>query len=135
MNFFHHQQGIVARRRSHHIERLPNSAIRPHSTTHQTHNQALVRPKDIQVMGHCSKHIIIPNEDIVDVKYSPLTKSHRMGCHFQVHLRCLQHRQETIKSFGRPNQPLLHQDNCPAHFGDAPIASQQNYFSLLRNCA
>jgi len=59
IKFIHHR-GIVFRPRSHHFQVLPRSTTMPHSVWLQAHNQALVEPKDIWVMGHCGKHMISP---------------------------------------------------------------------------
>jgi hypothetical protein len=54
----------------------------------------------------------------------PLSNVQDMGNHLQEHPKCLQHRLETIQSFGRLRPPQLHQDDCPAHLGDPPFAFQ-----------
>jgi len=130
LNFIHHHhQGIVTRLHSHHFQVLPSSTTRLHSTWHQAHNQALVRLKDIRVMGHRGKHMISLKEDMVDLKCSPLSNSQNMGRHLQAHLECLQHCLQTIQSFGQTLSLLQLQDNVPACLVDPPLASQRNDFS------
>jgi hypothetical protein len=38
-----------------------------------------------------------PKEDMVDLKYFPLSDSQEMCCHPKVHVECLQHSLETIQ--------------------------------------
>jgi hypothetical protein len=95
----------------------------------------MVQPKDIRVMGHCGKHMISPKEDMVDLKCSSLSDSQDMACHCQAHLKCLQHRLETIQSFGRPLPVPQLQDHFPAHLVNPPLASQRPDLSPLRNRA
>jgi len=128
-------RGLVTHPRSYHFQALSSSTTMPHSTWHQTHNQALVQPKDIRVMGHHSKHMISLKKVMVDLKCSSLSNSQNMGRHLQVHLEWLQHSFKTIPSFGRPLPPLLHQDNFPAHLRGPPLASQRNDVLRLRNRA
>jgi len=75
--------GIVTSLRSHHLLALPSSTTMPHSTWHQAHNQALVQPKDIWVIGHCGKHMISPKEVMVDLKCSLLSNTQEMGHHLE----------------------------------------------------
>jgi len=126
-------QGIVPRLRSPHLHTLPSSTTMPHSTWHQAHNQALVQPKNIRVVGHRGKHMISRKEVIVDLKCSPLRNSQDTGRNLQVHPECLQLRLETIQSFGRHHPPPLHRDDLPAHLGDSALASKRNDFSQLQN--
>jgi len=135
INFIHQHpdQGIVTRHCSDHFQALTSSTTRLHSTWHQAHNQVLVKPKDIRVMGHCGKDMISPKEDMVDLKCSPLSNSQGMGRHPQAHLECLQHRLETIQSFAQHLPFPLLQDNFLAHLVDPPLASQRNDFRWLRN--
>ena len=84
-------------------------------------------------MGHHGNLMISPTEVMVDLECSPLSNSLDMGRHLEAHLEVLQHRLETIQSFGCHHPRLLHQDNCPAHLGDPPLASQQTDFSRLWN--
>jgi hypothetical protein len=102
----------------------------PHSTSHQAYNQALVQPKDIQVMGHCGKHMISPKEVMVDLRCSPLSNSQNMGHHLQEHLKCLQQYLEAIQSLSQHLLPVLHKDNFPAHLGDPPICLRKKHFQL-----
>jgi len=134
INFIHHhnQQGIVNRLCSYHFQALPSSTSRLHSTWHQVHNQALVQPKDIRVIGHRGKHMISPKEDMVDLKCSPLSNSQDMCRHLQVHHKCLQRCLETIQSFGSPLLLPLLQDNFLAYLVDPPLPSQRIDFSWLR---
>ena len=74
-------------------------------------------------MGHRGKHLISPKEDMVDLKCSPLSNSQDMGRHLQAHLECLQHRLETIQSFGRPLPLPLLQDNFLAHLEEPTLSS------------
>jgi len=128
INFIHHHPGIVTRLCSLHFQVLPSSTTRHHSTWHQTHSQALVRPKNIRVMGHRGKHMISTKEDMVEHKCSPLSNSQNMGRHLQVHLEWLQHRLETIQSFGWPLRLPLLQDNFPAHMVHPPISLSTKQF-------
>jgi len=125
--------GIVTRPCSHHFQALPSSTTMPHSTWHQAHNQALVQPKNIRVMGHCVKYMISPKEVMVDLKCFPLSNSQAMSRYLQAYLECLLHRLKAIQSFGRHCPPLLHQNIFPAHLGDPILASQRNDFTRLRN--
>jgi len=134
INFLYHR-GIVTHLRSLHFQALPSSTTMPHSTWHQAHNQALVQPKDMRVMGHRGKHTISPKEVMVDHKCSALSNSPDRGCHLQAHLACLQHSLETFQSFGRPLPPQLHMDNFQVHLGDPAWASRRNDFSWQRNRA
>jgi len=134
INFLHHR-GIVTHLPSLHFQALPSSTTMPHSTWHQAHNQALVQPKDMQVMGHCGKHTTSPKQVLVDHKCSTLSDSPDRGRHFQAYFECLQHCLETFQSFGRPLPPLLHTDNFRPHLGDPPLASQRNDSSWQRNHA
>ena len=84
-------------------------------------------------MGHRGKDTNFPTEDMVDPKCSFLSNLEDMGRHLQAHLECLQHRLETIQSFGRPLPPQQLQDNFPVHRVDPPFGSQRNDFSLLQN--
>ena len=84
-------------------------------------------------MGHRGKDTISTKEDIVDLECCPLSNSQDMGRHLQAHLECLQHRLETIQSFGRPLLLPLLQDKFPAHLVDPPLGSQRNIFSRLQN--
>jgi len=131
----HHHPGIATCLRSHHFQTLPSSTTRPHSTWHQAHNQALVQPKDIRVVGHHGKHMISSKEDMVDLKRSPLSSSQDWRCHLQAHNDCLQNRLEAIQSFGRHLPLEMHQDKFPAYLGDHPLGSQRNDFSRLRTRA
>jgi len=104
-----------------------------HSTWHEAHNQALVQPRDIWVMGQRGKHKISPKKVMVDLECSPLSNSQDMSPHLQTHLECLQHCLEKFQSFCRQLPPLLHRDNFPGYLGDPPVGSQQNDFSRVRN--
>ena len=104
-------------------------------TWHQAISQALVLPKDIQFMGHHGKHMISPTEVMVDLKRSPLSNPQDMGHHLQAHLGCIQHRLETLQSFGWYRPPLLPEDNLAAHPGYTLSASQRNNISWMRNHA
>jgi hypothetical protein len=84
-------------------------------------------------MAHRGKHMISRKEDMMDLKCSPLSNSQDMGCHPQAHLKCLQHRRETIQSFARPLPVPALQDNFQAHLVNPPLASKRNNFSWLRN--
>jgi hypothetical protein len=75
-------------------------------------------------MGHHSKETTSPTVAMIDLKCSPISNSRDRGRHVQVHLKCLQHRVQTIQSIGRHHPPLLHTDNFLAHLGDLPLASQ-----------
>jgi len=86
-------------------------------------------------MGHRGKDTISPKEVMVDPKCSPLSYSQDRGHHPQAHHGCLQHRLETIQSFGRPLMPQLHIDNFPAQLEDPTLGFQRNDFSLPRNQA
>jgi len=66
MKFIHHQ-GIVTCLRSHHFQALCCSSTLPHSTWQEAHNQALVQPKNIRVMGHRGKDTTSPEELMVDL--------------------------------------------------------------------
>jgi len=132
---FIHCRGIVTRLCSHHFQALPTSTTLPHSTWHQAHHQALGQSKNIEVMGHRGKHMISPKAGTVDLKCSPLSSSQNLRRHLQAHLNCLQHRLETIQSFGWYVPPLQRQYSFPAHLGDPQIATQRNDFSWQRICA
>jgi len=134
INFIHHHlQGIVTHLRSHHFQALRSSTTSLRSPWHEPHNQALVRPKDIRLMGHHGMNMISPKEDMVYLKCSPLSNSQDIGHHLQAHLECLQHCLETIQSFGQPLPLPPLQDNFLAPLLDPPLGSQQDYFSRLRN--
>jgi len=133
INFIHHHLGIVTIFHCHHFQVLPSSITKLHSTWNQAFNQTPVRPKDIRVMANHGKHMISAKEDMEDLKCSPLSNSHDLGHHLQAHLECLQHRLESIQSFGRPLPPPLQQDNFPANVGDPPFTSQRNDFRSVRN--
>jgi len=124
----HHHQGIVTHLRSHHLQALPSSTTRLHSIWHQAHNQALVQPENIRVMGHRGKDMISPKEVMADLKCSPLNNLQDMGPHRQEHLECFQHRLETFQSFSWPLPLPLIQDNSPVQLVDPPLASGQNDF-------
>jgi hypothetical protein len=86
-------------------------------------------------MGHRGKDMISPKEDMIDLKCSPLSNSQDMGCHIEAHGECLQHRLETIQSFGRLILVPLLQDNVPAQLVELPLASKRNNYSLLQTRA
>jgi len=97
INFIHHHPAIVNHLGSHHLQVFPRSTTRPHSTSQHAHNHALVQPKDIEVMDHRGKPMISPKEDMLHLKYFPLSNSHEMGRHLQAHVKCLQHSLETMQ--------------------------------------
>jgi len=134
INFLHHQ-GIVNHLCSLHFQALPSSTTLPHLTWHQARNEALVQLNDIWAMGHLGQDTISSKKVMVDLKCSPLSNSPDRGHHLQGHLKSLQHRLESFHLFRRQLPPLLHMDNFPAHLEDAPLASQRNDFSQLRNWA
>jgi len=68
-------RGQVTDIRSHHFHALPTYTTLPHSIYHVAHNQALVQPKYIWVIGHRCKHMISPNEIMVDLTSSALTSA------------------------------------------------------------
>jgi len=127
------QWGIVTSFCSHHFEVLPGSITMPHSTWHQVHNQALVQPNDIWVIGHRGKHMISPNEVMVDLKCFPLSNSQDMGHPSHGHLECHQQHLKTNQSLRWHLPLLLHQDNFPRNLGDHLLAAPGNDFSRLRN--
>jgi len=131
INSIHHR-GIVTSLPSHHFNALCSSTTLPHSTWHQACNQALVQPKDILDIGYSGKDTTSPKEVMVDLKCYPLSNSQDRSCHLQIHLKCLQHRLETIQSFRRQLPPLLQTDNFPAHLGDPPIILPTKQFQPAR---
>jgi len=134
INFIQHGR-ISISLRSYHLPALPHSATLPHWTCFQDYEQALVQPKDIQVMGHRSNQMNFPMEDMADMKCCPLRNSQDTGHHLNTPLECLQHRLNRIQLFGIYLPPPLYQDNFKQYLGDPPLASKRNDFSLLRNCA
>jgi len=67
INFIHHL-GIVTCLASHHFQVLESSTTRLHRTWLPADNQTLVQPINIWVMDVCVRHIISPNEDMMDLK-------------------------------------------------------------------
>jgi len=132
IKFIHHQ-GIVTRLRMHHFQALHSSTTLPHSTWHQVHNQAQLQPKNIEVMGHCGKHIISPKEVMVDLTCSLLSNWLDRGRHVQARLVGLRHCLQTIQSFCQNLPPLLHTDNFPVHLDVIPLAIEPSNLNQLRN--
>jgi len=132
ISLFHHL-GIVTCLRILHFKVLPSFITLPHSTWHQAHNQGVVQPYHIRVMGHCGKDTMSSKKVMVDLKCSALSNSPERGHDLQVHLKCHKHRLETLQSFGQHLPPRPNTDNVLGHQRATLLAYQQNDFSQIRN--
>jgi len=135
INFIHHHQSIGSPLWSHHFQVLPSSTTRLDSICHQAHNQALIQPKNIHVLGHCGKHMISPKDVMLVLKCFPLSNSQYMGRHLQAHLEGLWDCLESIQYTEWHYLHLLHRDNFPVHVEDPQLVFEWNDSSRQWNCA
>jgi len=121
-----HRWSMVTWLCTHYFQMLPHSTTLPHSTWHQAHNQAPVKPKDIWVMGHCGKYMMSPKVVMVDLICSSDSNSQDLSHLLHPHLECKQYNVENIQSLCRHGIAQLHQSQCPVPLRNPRTLSQPN---------